>query len=90
MLGIQRWISHAPAFWELVFMGEEDRDTNHSNAVGNDRGKFRRPWLGEEGRKLPERHNWVISWGRSRVQGQDVQQILMSVGTVRTMWAGEK
>lgn len=71
-------------------MGEEDRDTSLSNAVGNDRGKFRHPWLGEEGRKLSKRHNWVISPGRRRVQGQDVQQILMSLGMVRMMRAGEE
>lgn len=79
-----------PALRELGFMGEADRDTNNSSAVRNDRGKCRGPRLREEGRRLPERDNWVIDWGRSRAQGQAIQQILMSLRIVRTMWAGEK
>lgn len=71
-------------------MGEADGDTNHSSAMRNDRGKCQGTWLGEGGRKFPERDNWVIDWGRSRAQGQAVQQLLMSLGMVRIVWAGEK
>ena len=38
--------THALAFLKPGLMGEADRDTNHSNAMGNDRGKFKGGALG--------------------------------------------
>lgn len=57
----------APALLEPGFVKEADRDTDHSNTIGNDIGKFNGgdlnlAWLGRGVEKLPGRDNWVTDW----------------------------